>query len=100
MFSKKVCSSTKLLIQAQTFSKYLRKNLFFEFFMRKELCIDMDVGEKHNPDVFLIHPIELEELRNHVSPIQRQRQKTLLSSTHTRACTSENINTETNEEYK
>lgn len=49
----------------------------------------MNVGEKHNPDVFFIHPIELEELRNHVSPIQRQRQKTLLSSAHTRVCTSE-----------
>lgn len=50
--------------------------------MRKELCIDVNVGEKHDPDMFLIHLIELEELRNHVSPIQRHRQKTLLSSVY------------------
>lgn len=71
-------------------SQYLRKNLIFQFFMGKELSIDMNVGEKHDPDVLLVHLIELKELRNHVSPIQRQRQKTLLTSTHTRVWTSEN----------
>lgn len=58
--------------------------------MRKELSIDVNVGEKHDPDVLLVHLIELKELRNHVSPIQRQREKTFLTGAHTRVCTSGN----------
>lgn len=53
------------------FSQYLRKNLVFEFFVRKELCVDVDVGEEDNSDVLLVDLKELKEMRNNISPIQR-----------------------------
>lgn len=46
--------------------------------MREELCIDVDMGEQHHPDMLLVHFKELEKLRHHVSPVQWHRQQTHL----------------------